>query len=93
MDHSLLSLRVFDRAVTADALLKGSLYPFMRAGERLVSRLRFTSPQKEGGVMSVADQCRNEAEICNRRAQEASSRSMRALLRSVARTWLTLQSG
>ena len=40
--------------------------------------------------MSVADQCRKEAEICNRRAQAAPSRSMRVLLHSVARTWLTL---
>jgi hypothetical protein len=41
-------------------------------------------------IMSVVDQCRREAEICRHRAEQASLNSTRALLLSVARTWLTL---
>ena len=40
--------------------------------------------------MSVADQCREEAAICQRRAERAPTSTMRNLLLSVARTWLTL---
>jgi hypothetical protein len=40
--------------------------------------------------MSVADQCRKEAAICRKRAERAPTASMRSLLCSVARTWLTL---
>jgi hypothetical protein len=40
--------------------------------------------------MSVVDQCRREAEICRSRAEQASLDSTRALLLSVARSWLTL---
>ena len=40
--------------------------------------------------MSVAEQCRKEADLCQRRAETAPTSSMRSVLLSVARTWLTL---